>query len=126
MFIWLNNHKETTEYHYPGHNYTGPGTNVVRRIFRGDMPVNYQDAVTLLHDVDYMSHMSPDVADDKAISLSDYSLSGIVTKMGLTIRKALGLRFNAPSYIGKVLKMYLRIDPKYKQMLTEYGLYRKI
>lgn len=37
----------------PGHNYAGPGTNVTQRIERGDKPINYFDAASLIHDVEY-------------------------------------------------------------------------
>ncbi len=119
---WATIHQPTTEYHFPGQNFTGPGTNLVRRILRGDLPNNYQDAVTLIHDIDYMSYMSADEADDRAITRSDASIAGLVTRTGLGIRKVLGLKFNAPSYIGNILRRYVRLHPLYSKNLQSYGL----
>lgn len=126
MLRWIIMHKPTTEYHYPGHQYTGPGTNVVYKIYNGIYPVNYQDAVTLLHDIDYMSYINADLADDKAISLSDYSLAGIATSVGLTLRKMLGLRFNSPSPIGMILKQYMHVDEGFRNILLKYGLFKYV
>jgi len=122
MRRWLKAHAPTTEYHFPGQNFTGPGTNLVRRILNGVQPANYQDAVTFIHDIDYMSYMDADRADDKAIALSDNTLAGMATTLGLSFRKALGLRFNASSPIGIVLRQYVENDPRYRTTLSRYGL----
>jgi Phospholipase A2-like domain len=39
--------------HYPGHNFTGPGTNVVARIAAGVKAVNLVDAASEQHDLAY-------------------------------------------------------------------------
>ena len=41
------------EYHLPGHNFTGPGTQLKYRLERGDQPVNRVDALSLHHDMRY-------------------------------------------------------------------------
>ncbi len=41
------------EYHLPGHNFTGPGTQLKYRLERGDEPVNKVDALSLHHDMRY-------------------------------------------------------------------------
>ena len=41
------------EWHLPGHNFTGPGTNLKYRLERGDEPVNKVDALSLHHDMRY-------------------------------------------------------------------------
>ncbi len=124
MEQWLVNNPATTEYHFPGQNFTGPGTNLVRRIYNGDLPVNYTDAVTLLHDLHYMSYKDINQADDQAIALADYSLVGLATKLGLSVRKLLNLKLNTPNYeLSQVLKSYLLSHPKYKSMLKLYKLY---
>lgn len=37
--------------HYPGHNYTGPGTNVINNILKGVKPTNINDYYAALHDL---------------------------------------------------------------------------
>jgi len=39
--------------HYPGHNFTGPGTDVHGRIRLGIRPTNKVDAGSMQHDLDY-------------------------------------------------------------------------
>ena len=41
------------ELHLPGHNYTGPGTNLKKRLLAGDKPVNKLDAAAQQHDMAY-------------------------------------------------------------------------
>lgn len=41
------------EWHLPGHNFTGPGTQLKYRLERGDDPVNKVDALSLHHDMRY-------------------------------------------------------------------------
>lgn len=41
------------EIHYPGHNFTGPGTQLKTRLERGDEPVNAVDELSLHHDMRY-------------------------------------------------------------------------
>lgn len=41
------------EWHFPGHNFTGPGTRLEERLERGDEPVNRVDELSLHHDIRY-------------------------------------------------------------------------
>ena len=41
------------EWHIPGHNFTGPGTQLKYRLERGDEPINKVDALSLHHDMRY-------------------------------------------------------------------------
>ncbi len=41
------------EMHLPGHNYTGPGTKLKKRMLRGDKPVNKLDEKAMYHDMAY-------------------------------------------------------------------------
>lgn len=41
------------EWHLPGHNFTGPGTNLKYRLEQGQEPVNKVDALSLHHDLRY-------------------------------------------------------------------------
>lgn len=43
----------TNEWHYPDHNYLGPGTNLLPRLQRGDVPVDYDDMIAQQHDIEY-------------------------------------------------------------------------
>jgi len=46
--------RERGEFHLPGHNYTGPGTQYEKRKARGDKPVNRVDALSMAHDKVYV------------------------------------------------------------------------
>lgn len=41
------------EFHFPGHNFTGPGTNLEARLARGDKPVDPTDEASMIHDIAY-------------------------------------------------------------------------
>jgi hypothetical protein len=41
------------EWHLPGHNFTGPGTNLKYRLEQGQEPINKVDALSLHHDLRY-------------------------------------------------------------------------
>jgi len=90
----------STEFHFPGQNYTGPGTHVIERLKRGDQPQNKTDFATLLHDIDYLRTAGrPDKqweADKRAIRNSAFSIEGLATGIGLTTRGILGMEFNTP------------------------------
>lgn len=100
----------------------GPGTNIVTRLYNNILPVNRNDAVTLLHDLDYISTLDPIIADDKAISELDYTISGIAGKLGLTLRKYTGVKFNQPLDIYPVLKQYVKKHPQYALLFKHYKL----
>jgi hypothetical protein len=42
-------------FHYPGHNYTGPGTTVINNILKGVKPTNINDYYAALHDLHCIS-----------------------------------------------------------------------
>ena len=41
------------EYHLPGYNFCGPGTDLEIRLARGDKPINALDACCMVHDIVY-------------------------------------------------------------------------
>lgn len=43
------------ENHFPCHNFTGPGTQIMKRIKRGDKPVDAVDACSMDHDIYYQN-----------------------------------------------------------------------
>lgn len=51
------------ELHFPFHNYAGPGTHVIERIQKGDLPINDFDAAALIHDMEYIGYGSRNKAD---------------------------------------------------------------
>ncbi len=106
----------------PGYQFMGPGTNIVARIYNGVRPINYNDAVTMIHDIDYLSSKSLDQSDDEAIGRLQNNIVGIVAKIGLTMRKVLGLNMGAPHYIEPVIRSYIRRDPKYALLFKAYNI----
>ena len=45
--------KTGKEFHWPGMNFTGPGTHLDKRLKRGDRGVNRLDEIAKIHDIDY-------------------------------------------------------------------------
>jgi hypothetical protein len=56
--------KAYIEHHLPFHNYAGPGTKIVTRVLRGDIPINYLDASALIHDIEYIRDSNRIHADE--------------------------------------------------------------
>jgi len=88
--------QDTTEYHYPGTNYLGPGTNVEKRIRRGDQPTSYIDKIARQHDVDFLisnGSMVGGLMDNiRAISkayLNPLSLQSMAMRLGLSAENLL-------------------------------------
>jgi hypothetical protein len=54
------------EYHLPGHNYTGPGTEFKKRQARGDKPINRVDALSEKHDRVYQYQRNNQLAITQA------------------------------------------------------------
>jgi hypothetical protein len=86
------------EIHFPGHNYTGPGTQIEARLERGDKPVDEVDAIAKEHDIDYLNASKMNgtkeekaaaiqAADEKMISslrgLSSNSISKLAAMLGI-------------------------------------------
>lgn len=60
------------EWHFPGHNFTGPGTRLEERLERGDEPVNRVDELSLHHDIRYQT-IERNSADEGLFNfVSDY------------------------------------------------------
>ena len=45
--------KMGVEFHWPGYQYMGPGTKLVKRLKRGDPGINRLDKLAKQHDIDY-------------------------------------------------------------------------
>ena len=48
---WLG--KTGIEFHWPGYQFMGPGTNLAKRLKRGDPGINRLDKIAKQHDIDY-------------------------------------------------------------------------
>lgn len=77
------------EWHFPGHNFTGPGTRLEERLERGDEPVNRVDELSLHHDIRYQGI---EKNDDGFFNLvTDYeTINADVRFIGGAIEIALG------------------------------------
>ncbi len=116
-----------TEYHFPGQNFTGPGTRVVSRVLDKIQPNNRTDAATLIHDVDYMiaSNNSDALkADLMAMKNSDLDVAGAVTRWGLFLRSLLlpSKFYGGDKQVGLKLKQYIKNDTTYKQTFDKLGM----
>lgn len=74
----------------PGHNYTGPGTNVLSKILAGIKPSNHNDSVSMVHDLDYeyadtIEHEIE--ADQKAASSYDNSIEGMFLSGAMNVKQ---------------------------------------
>lgn len=58
LVSWINK-VSPFELHLPGHNYTGPGTNLLLNMEKGKRPINSVDNAALFHDISY--HESKDL-----------------------------------------------------------------
>lgn len=80
----------TTGFHYPGHNYTGPGTNALGKALAGIQPSCYNDAVSFNHDLDYELVDSIDqeiYADERAARAYDDSITGNILSAGMRVKQ---------------------------------------
>jgi len=86
------------QFHYPGYEFMGPGTHIINKIQNFVQPVNRNDFLSMLHDIQYLQTAGddPSWADKLAIVQSDNSLSGLALKSGLLTRYSFGLNFNKP------------------------------
>ncbi len=91
------------------------------------MPANKTDAATLMHDVDYMIAQNPReamIADFNAMTRSDWSLEGFVTKIGLAARSKFAPKrfYGGDVESGYILKDYVKNDPRYRASFKSYGM----
>lgn len=131
--------------HYPGANFMGPGTHVIQRINDGLIPTSREDAIALIHDLEYLRAAGDpwllDLADQNAIHRLGNTavfVSSIFPELftrawamnvGLKSRRALQLKPNfgdnsvqsmrnaADAYLD-----YIHTEPKFLTSLQKYGL----
>ncbi len=115
------------EWHFPGQNFTGPGTHIYSNIIQGIEPRNRTDFATMMHDVDYMiatNNKEALISDIQAMKRSDYSLAGTTTKMGLALRSILlpSHFYGGNKELGIALKTHIKRDPRYELLAEKFGL----
>lgn len=75
--------------HYPGTNYLGPGTHIIKNILLNTKPTSRIDAIAMQHDIEYLSDGEKFESDFRAMVKADNSLQGVLMKIGLTSRIAI-------------------------------------
>jgi hypothetical protein len=113
------------QWHMPGQNYTGPGTHIVTNIIKEVPPSNLTDLITMMHDVDYMTDETNSDAlksDLKAIYNSDFTVQGLLTKIGLAARSLLtpGLFYGGNKKIGETLKEHIKSSVFWRSQFNKY------
>ena len=69
------------EYHLPGYNFCGPGTNLEMRLSRGDKPINGLDACCMVHDIVYSETSSASKRVDADRKLRNCALAIIANPL---------------------------------------------
>lgn len=110
------------EFHLPGHNYTGPGTNLELNIEKGLKPINDVDKAALKHDLEYSENKDLEkrhIADrDMINSISkNPSLEAKFVSSIMSIKEKLGLGLNEND-IEKRFKEFLE-DKKHKKIIVK-------
>jgi len=104
------------EWHFPGHNFTGPGTRLEERLERGDEPVNRVDELSLHHDIRYQT-ISKNSEDDGLFNfVSDYEtinadvrFIGGAIEIGLSPSSTMEERFQA-AFVGSLMTVKLAFN----------------
>jgi hypothetical protein len=126
---------ETTfQLHFPGHKYIGPGTHVIYNVINGILPYSYNDAVALIHDINYLMYAGEDVSliDFEAINSFDKTTpAGIAGILGLSIKQYLPFEMNKPlptltnletKKVGMILHDYIANDAHFQKELDNHKL----
>lgn len=107
----------------------GPGTHVASNVLSHRYPTSYPDAVSLIHDIDYLqaaSEQDLEAADTKMLKQLDQSLIGNLGYFGIVARRSFGwdLRSRDPRAIsvGNYLKQYIQTNPEWVKALSVYKL----
>ncbi len=116
--------KALKPFHFPGSNYTGPGTRITTNILNGVEPKTEIDKIARQHDIDYINNQSffgGLKADAKAIEQAiktKTTLESLAMLFGLTTRMIVNtmtldnmFSFNKDNY---------NLDPKQRDILVEF------
>ena len=81
--------KTGIEFHWPGHQYMGPGTKLKKRLARGDPGINRLDRSSKQHDIDYSKarHLKDKHKADRPMIAKIDKLPGRKTKTERFVKK---------------------------------------
>jgi hypothetical protein len=110
--------------HYPGSNFTGPGTKITTSVVTGIQPTSYVDAIARQHDIDYLISNGSAIGalhdDVKAILNSYLSLTpeAFAMRFGLGVRTALNLL--SLGYFGNYNTNILGLSQNETKLVGQY------
>ena len=97
--------KTGKEFHWPGMNFTGPGTHSEKRLKRGDRGVNRLDEIAKIHDIDYSKGKNLQdkwKADEKMIRAIT-NLRGKKTKQERVVKTIMQAKCKLKPYLFSLL-----------------------
>jgi len=108
----------------PGHKYLGPGTHVTDNVISGMLPTNADDALALIHDLQYLNGDSQRKADAIMMNNSSNNISGLLSKIGLGVKTV--FNYNKPSSTDRrqaeALLGMVNSNPKFTKRYKELGV----
>lgn len=115
------------QFHLPGHNYTGPGTNLLLNIEKGLKPINDVDKAALDHDIEYFEHKdlkSRHQADKKLEEKTD-NIPGLEAKivnkiMNIKQKLGLGIEDNFKKFLEDKKDKKIIVKPEIKINLKNW------
>lgn len=126
------------ELHLPGYNYCGPGTNLRRRLSRGDKGVNQLDEYCKQHDIAYMNtdnlknrheadkilmKMAKKRASSSNASVGEKLAANIVNKaMLMKISNGSGLKKSFKKVVAYAKKNIRKAKPKCKKLAIDLAI----
>lgn len=116
---------DSIQWHFPFHNYLGPGTHVHANILNGVKPIDKIDFLAMLHDIQYMQNINPTRADEIALNNAPFEfLDGIAMHIGLNLREKLNLKFNDTTNhaLGDKLMYLVQNNSTYSKLFEQYGI----
>lgn len=96
------------QFHLPGHNYTGPGTNLLLNMEKGLKPINDVDKAALEHDIEYFENKDLEKRHE-----ADKKLEQITSKIPSVEAKMVSTIMNVKQKLG------LGVEENFKKFLEE-------
>jgi hypothetical protein len=117
--------ENSMEFHFPGQQFTGPGTHVITKIINRIPPSNKTDYHTMLHDLNYMratNNYEAAYYDYLAIRDTDFDTPGIATKIGLVVRNIATPNnfYGGDVEMANKAKEYMENDPFWISIKNKY------